>query len=124
MQTTPSSSSGVTFAHAYDANNRRIGQTATDNSWWSYPTTAANLGYTANTLNQYSAVGAVTPTYDGNGDLTYDGTLTYSYDAESRLTQIAQGASVAASYVNDAEIAARAGWIMMPRQSLTRGLSS
>jgi RHS repeat-associated protein len=102
-QTTPSSSSGVTFAHAYDANNRRIGQTASDNSWWSYPTTAANLGYTANSLNQYSAVGAVTPTYDGNGDLTYDGTLTYSYDAESRLTQIAQGASTVATYAYDAQ---------------------
>jgi hypothetical protein len=28
-------SSGFTFA--YDATNRRIGGTATDNSWWSYP---------------------------------------------------------------------------------------
>ena len=28
----------VTFNHAYDQTNRRISQTATDNSWWPYPT--------------------------------------------------------------------------------------
>jgi RHS repeat-associated protein len=28
----------------------------------------------------------VNPTYDGNGNLTYDGTFTYCYDDESRLT--------------------------------------
>jgi hypothetical protein len=27
----------------------------------------------------------VTPTYDGNGNLTFDGTFTYGYDAENRL---------------------------------------
>ena len=27
----------------------------------------------------------MTPTYDGNGNLTFDGTFTYGYDAESRL---------------------------------------
>ena len=59
---------------------------ATDNSWWSYPAaTASTVRYTANILDQYTAVGAVTPTYDGNGNLTFDGTLTYGYDAESRL---------------------------------------
>jgi RHS repeat-associated protein len=56
-----------------------------------------------NTLNQYSAVGAVTPTYDGNGNLTYDGSFTYGYDAESRLTGITQGASSIASYAWDAQ---------------------
>ena len=30
----------VTFTHAYDATNRRVGQTASDSGWWSYPTTA------------------------------------------------------------------------------------
>ena len=35
---------------------------ATDNSWWSYPAaTAATVSYTANNLDQYTAVGAVTP---------------------------------------------------------------
>ena len=100
-QTTPTATS-ATFAFGYDATNRRISQSATDNSWWSYPATATNVGYTANNLNQYSAVGAVTPTYDGNGNLTYDGTFTYGYDAENRLIS-ASGAGHAASYAYDAQ---------------------
>jgi RHS repeat-associated protein len=61
------------------------------------------VAYSANTLNQYTAVGAVTPTYDGNGNLTFDGTLTYGYDAESRLTAVTQGATAVASYAYDAQ---------------------
>src|SRR5208337_3948577 len=76
------------FGYAYDATNRRISQTATDKSWWSYPTSAASVAYTANNLDQYTAVGSATPTYDGNGNLAYDGGFTYCYDAESRLTSI------------------------------------
>lgn len=43
------------------------------------------MSYTANALNQYTAVGAASPTYDGNGNLTSDGTFTFGYDAESRM---------------------------------------
>ena len=100
-QTTPVAGSSV-FTHAYDLTNRRIGQTATDNSWWSYPTTASTVAYTANSLDQYSAIGAITPTYDGNGNLTYDGTFTYGYDAESRLVSVMQGGVTVATYVYDA----------------------
>jgi RHS repeat-associated protein len=99
---TPPAASSATFNFAYDATNRRIGQTATDNSWWSYPTTATNVSYTANALNQYTAVGAVTPTYDGNGNLTSDGTFTYGYDAENRLTSVS-GSGLTASYAYDAQ---------------------
>jgi len=53
-----------------------------------------------NALNQYSAVAAMTPIYDGNGNLTFDGTFTYGYDAENRLTS-ASGPGVAASYAYD-----------------------
>ena len=102
-QTLPSSPSSITFAHAYDATNRRVGQTASDNSWWSYPTAAVSIAYTPNSLNQYSAVGAVSPTYDGNGNLTSDGVFTYGYDAESRLTGITQGATSVSAYAFDAQ---------------------
>jgi YD repeat-containing protein len=78
----------VTFTHAYDATNRRIGQSATDTTWWSVPASASNVSYTTNSLNQYTAVGSVTPTYDNNGNLTYDGTFTYCYDTENRLTSV------------------------------------
>ncbi len=87
-QTAPAAST-VAFAHGYDSTNRRVSQTVTDNTWWSYPAAVSgSTAYTANNLNQYSAVGTVHPTYDGNGNLTFDGVFTYGYDAESRLTSV------------------------------------
>jgi RHS repeat-associated protein len=85
-QVTPSASSAA-FTFGYDGTNRRVSQAANDNSWWNYPTTASSVSYTANNLNQYTAVGAVTPTYDSNGNLTSDGTCnsaSYAYDAQGR----------------------------------------
>ena len=80
-----------------------MSQTATDNSYWSYPAaTASTVAYTANNLDQYSAIGSVTPTYDGNGNLTYDGAFTYGYDAENRLIS-ASGAGNTAAYAYDAQ---------------------
>jgi RHS repeat-associated protein len=101
-QATPTAGSSP-FTYVYNAANQRIGQTATDNSWWSYPTTASTLRYSTNGFNQYTAVGTVTPTYDGNGNLTFDGTFTYGYDAESRLTSVAQSGTPIATYAYDAQ---------------------
>ena len=49
------------------------------------PTTTA---YTTNNLNQYTRVGAANYTHDKNGNLTSDGTRTYRWDAENRLTGV------------------------------------
>jgi RHS repeat-associated protein len=101
--TAPTTGANVTFAHTYNKANQRTGQTVTDNTWWAYPTgPPSTVSYTANALNQYTAVGAVTPAYDGNGNLTSDGTFTFGYDAENRLTS-ANGAGNAASYAYDAQ---------------------
>jgi RHS repeat-associated protein len=100
-QTTPTASS-VSFTHGYDATNRRIGQTASDNTWLLYPSGAGTTSYTANSLNQYTAIGAVSPTYDANGNLTYDGTFTYGYDVENRLIS-ASGAGNTVTYAYDAQ---------------------
>jgi len=45
-QTAPTASS-ATFTHLYDATNRRVSQTATDNSYWSYP-----INYSDSALNR------------------------------------------------------------------------
>jgi len=87
---TPPSAESVTFDHTYDATNRRIKQAATDDSWWNYPGSGANISYTTNVLNQYSAVGLVNFDYDANGNLSCDGDFHYSYDSESRLKSIDQ----------------------------------
>jgi RHS repeat-associated protein len=52
-------------------------------------------------LNQYTAVNSVTHNYDNNGNLTGDGTNTYGYDVESRLTSFSKSGTTA-SYAYDA----------------------
>jgi RHS repeat-associated protein len=100
---TPTTGAAATFTHTYNKASQRSGQTTTDNSWWQYPTaTPSTVSYTANALNQYTAVGAATPSYDGNGNLTGDGTFTFGYDAENRLAA-ATGAGNTASYAYDAQ---------------------
>ena len=97
------SASRVTFSHAYNKANQRVGQTASDNSWFNYPAaTPSTVSYTTNALNQYTAVGAASPSYDGNGNLTSDGIFTLGYDAENRLIS-ASGAGNTASYTFDAQ---------------------
>jgi RHS repeat-associated protein len=102
LASTAPAAGSVTFAHAYNGANQRSGQTETDNSWLNYPAPASPVSYTANALNQYTAVGAVTPSYDANGNLTFDGTFTFGYDAENRLTS-ASGAGNTASYTYNAQ---------------------
>ncbi len=50
--------------------------------------------YSVNGRNQYTAAGAVTFTYDANGNLTSDGSRSFGYDIENRLVT-ASGASAA-----------------------------
>jgi RHS repeat-associated protein len=45
----------------------------------------ANTGYTSNGLNQLATKGGIALVYDANGNLTGDGTSSYSYDMENRL---------------------------------------
>ena len=63
---------------------------------------AVNRSYTTNGLNQYSAAGSATLTYDGRGNLASDGTRSFTHTAENRLAQM--GSSVLLSH--DA-----AGWL-------------
>lgn len=101
--TAPGAASSVVFAHNYNKVNQRTGQSISDNTWINYPAAAAStVSYTANNLNQYTAVGAATPTYDTNGNLTSDGTYTLGYDAENRLVS-ASGAGNTAAYTFDAQ---------------------
>jgi RHS repeat-associated protein len=97
----PSPGTLVTFGYTYNAVNQRVGETASDSSWLGYPSGSGTTAYSANSLNQYTAVGAVTPTYDGNGNLTSDGTAALTYDSENRLVA-ATGSGNTAAYAYDA----------------------
>jgi len=101
--TPPSAAAGVVFTHGYDATNRRVHQAASDDTWLQYPGAPGTKAYMSNALNQYSSVGGVTQSYDGNGNLSGDGTFAYAHDAENRLAAITQGGSPVGSYTWDAQ---------------------
>ncbi len=52
-----------------------------------------SINYTDIFMNQYTAVGSQTPTYDSNGNITsgYGGGATLGYDCENRLTSVGGG---------------------------------
>jgi len=72
---TPPTAPARTVAYAFDATGNRT--LVTDN--------AIPTAYTANNLNQYTAIGADAPTHDTNGNLSSTGGWSYSYDAQNRL---------------------------------------
>jgi RHS repeat-associated protein len=47
------------------------------------------ITYATNQLNEYTAVGLQSPTYDSDGNLTSDGGKKYSYNAENQLVSVA-----------------------------------
>jgi RHS repeat-associated protein len=51
--------------------------------------------YTANNLNQYTGVGATTPVYDSNGNLSAYSPWSYTYDAGNRLLTAGDGTTSA-----------------------------
>jgi len=59
-------------------------------SCWNRESTinGGTTNYLTNNLNQYSSVGGTSYTYDLNGNLTNDGSRTYYYDCEDRLTKV------------------------------------
>ncbi len=94
--------SATAFRHFYNKLDQRIFQTASDNGYWYYQAPlAGSTSYLANNLNQYTAVGSSVPTYDANGNMTFDGTFTYGYDAENRMISV-NGAGNSVSYAYDA----------------------
>ena len=68
------------FGYQYDAIGNRQVAVANDRT----------VEYEANALNQYASIlpSAGTPAYDEDGNMTTDGTLSYTWDAENRLVEI------------------------------------
>ena len=81
---------GTDIAYAYDSVHNR---TSTDNG--------SVVSYTANNLNQYTAVGGTNLYYDNNGNLTDDGTYDYIYDIFNRLIEVQYNSATVAEYGYD-----------------------
>jgi RHS repeat-associated protein len=57
-----------------------------------------NRNYTSNGLNQYTASGSASLSYDANGNLSSDGSTSYVYDDENKLVSASGGHSATLSY--------------------------
>ena len=63
---------------------------------WAVPT--VNKAYVPDGLNRYSTVAGTAYGYDLNGNLTSDGTRTFTYDIENRLRTVVGGAGITLTY--------------------------
>ncbi len=86
-----------TLTYGYDADGR---VTSKNGTLAAIALPAAVSGNTFNADNGMSAFNGTTLIYDNNGNLTNDGTNTYSWDARNHLTAIS--GAVAASFTYDA----------------------
>jgi RHS repeat-associated protein len=78
----------VTFGYAYNPASQVVSRTAS-NDLYSFAQANANVGYTANGLNQLTTVGGGAATYDAKGNLLTEGGRSLGYDSENKLSSIA-----------------------------------
>lgn len=89
-----------TFGYTHNKVHQITGMSSTDGTLLWRPSLPQSRQYTLNGLNQVTAVGLTTQSYDANGNFTSDGTWTYQYDEENRLRS-ATGAGSVVSYEYD-----------------------
>ena len=78
----------------YNPASQIVSEARSNNSFVFTGGVAVTRPYVVNGLNQYVTAGAASLTYDADGNLSFDGSSTYGYDAENRLIS-ATGAKTA-----------------------------
>lgn len=79
------SSANVAWGYTRNPASQITSETQSNDSysWDGY--VSLSRSYATNGLNQYTAAGSASFTYDANGNLISDGTYTFNYDVENRL---------------------------------------
>jgi len=92
--------SDVTSTFAYNPASQIVTKTRSNDAYRFTGYVNVSRPYAVNGLNQYATAGSATFTYDANGNLTGDGSNSYGYDVENRLTSatIAGAGAVAIKY--------------------------
>ncbi|QIG79935.1 RHS repeat domain-containing protein [Stakelama tenebrarum] len=90
--------SDLTTTFAYNPANQVTSQDRSNDAYAFTGYDNGSQGYVANGLNQYSSVAGTAFSYDGNGNLTSDGSTNYGYDVQNRLTSASGGHSASLSY--------------------------
>jgi RHS repeat-associated protein len=92
--------SDVTSTFAYNPANQLVTKTRSNDAYRFNGYVSVSRPYAVNGLNQYATAGSASFTYDANGNLIGDGSNSYGYDVENRLTSatIAGAGAVAIKY--------------------------
>jgi RHS repeat-associated protein len=85
-QSFPNSASNVNQTFAYNPASELTTETRDNDAFAWAGAVLVNRDYATNGLNQYGSAGPASFAYDANGNLTSDGTNSYIYDMENRLT--------------------------------------
>lgn len=83
---------------AYNPANQVLTRSRNNDTYAYTGYTSGDYNYSTNGLNQYTGVGGASLMYDANGNLTSDGSTTYSYDVENRLTSASGARNATLSY--------------------------
>jgi RHS repeat-associated protein len=75
----------VTTAFSYNPAGQIAGKSRSNDLYAFDGYTTLSRSYATNGLNQYATAGPATFSYDANGNLTGDGTNSYTYDVENRM---------------------------------------
>ncbi|MEA3013442.1 MAG: hypothetical protein QOD42_1987, partial [Sphingomonadales bacterium] len=91
----PGASADLALGFTYNPAGQIASRTQSNDAYAWTGHYAVNRAYTTNGLNQYTAAGTATFAYDANGNMTSDGSTSFTYDVENRLVA-ASGAHTAA----------------------------
>ncbi len=98
-------SAGTAFdtQYLFDRNpaSQIISRMFSNSSWVWVPPASSTASYVPDSLNRYSSVGGAALSYDGNGNLTNDGSRTYGYDFLNHLTSASGGGAPSATLAYD-----------------------
>lgn len=93
--------SNVNFAYGFNNVHEPVSNSVSDGTYVWHPSGSSSTTYgTADNVNKYPTVGGVGYSYDGNKNLTGDGTWTFGFDTENHLLSAIK-TGVSASFVYD-----------------------
>ena len=96
-QSFASSGNNLTLGIARSPSDQLTGKSISNYAYVHTPA-AATPSYSANGLNQYSAVSGTSYGYDGRGNLTSDGTRAFTYDLDNHLLTTSAPTPVSLAY--------------------------
>jgi len=83
-----------TYTYGYNAAGQITSRNASNDAYRYVGGAAGTKGYGVNGLNQYTAVGGVTHSYDANGNLQSDGVTTFGHDPDNQFWATSSGADL------------------------------